>query len=196
VALMTQASGGLGVRAAEAADGAVLDDLEELGLQRLGQERHLVEEDRPVMGGLEEAMLGAPGVGEGALLEAEKVGFQERLGVGRAVQLHESAGRGQDRLVEEAGDQALARSRLALDEDGGDPAAALVPPGEAAELGAHRLDGRALPQDLPGGIHRLLELQSGGAEAAEELADRFQAAVVGRRHDGAGQRVAVPALER
>src|SRR2546421_287248 len=41
-----------------------------------------------------------------------------------------------------------------------------------------------------------LKLQRGRAQTAEELAGRLQAAVVRRRHDGAGERVAVPALQR
>ena len=50
--------------------------------------------------------------------------------------------------VDEAGDQALAGPRLALDEDGGHPAAGVGPGQEAADAVPDRLDGRALAEKL------------------------------------------------
>jgi hypothetical protein len=55
----------------------VLDDLEELALQRQRQGFDFVEEECPAGGDLEEAGLGMPGVGEGAGLEAQELGLQE-----------------------------------------------------------------------------------------------------------------------
>src|SRR5215831_7772577 len=70
---------GLAARAAQAADGALLDGGEEFGLQGLGKQGDLVEEEDAPMSGLKEAGLGAAGVGEGSSFEAEQLGFEERV---------------------------------------------------------------------------------------------------------------------
>jgi hypothetical protein len=67
--------GGLGTRAAQGADGPFLDGGEELGLRGVGEQGHLVEEEHAAVGGLEEAALGAAGIGERTLLEAEQLGL-------------------------------------------------------------------------------------------------------------------------
>jgi hypothetical protein len=72
---------------------ALLDHLEELALEGLGKEADLVEKDRAVVRRLEEAALGVARVGEGAALEAEHLGLEERGGNGGAVDVHEGAAR-------------------------------------------------------------------------------------------------------
>src|SRR5207302_5949390 len=69
--------------------GALLQHLEELRLQRLGEEPDLVEEDRPAVRRLEEPRLGAPRVGERSACEPEHLGFEQRLGNRRAVHIDE-----------------------------------------------------------------------------------------------------------
>ena len=123
VAEMIQTSAGSGRVRAEAADGLVLEDLEELGLQGLGEEGDLVEEEDAAVGGLEEAGLGAAGIGEGAALEAEELGFEQGVGDGGAVDVDEGAVVAGAGVVDEAGDQALAGAGLAVEEDGGEAAA-------------------------------------------------------------------------
>jgi hypothetical protein len=56
---------------AQASHGFLLEHLEKLGLEGLGQESDLVKEDRPVMCGLEKAGLCPARVGEGPTLETK-----------------------------------------------------------------------------------------------------------------------------
>jgi hypothetical protein len=56
--------------------------------------------------------------------------------------------------MDEAGDQALARAGLALQEDGGEPAARVLAAGKPADGLPHGFHRRALPQELAPGIHR------------------------------------------
>jgi hypothetical protein len=80
---------GLGARAAEAAHSAFLDDVQQLGLQRVGQERDLVEQESSTVCALKEAGLGLPRVREGAALESEQLGFEQVRRNRRAVDVHE-----------------------------------------------------------------------------------------------------------
>jgi hypothetical protein len=81
--------GRLASRAAESADRVVLEDLQELGLDALRQEAHLVEEEGTLMGRLEEARLGLARIGEGPALETEQLGLEQGLGDRGAVELHQ-----------------------------------------------------------------------------------------------------------
>jgi hypothetical protein len=81
--------GRLASRAAEPPDRLVLEDLQELGLDTLRQETHLVEEEGALVGRLEEARFGLAGIGEGAALEAEQLGLEQGLGDRGAVDLHQ-----------------------------------------------------------------------------------------------------------
>ena len=92
--------------AAEARELAVLQHLQELGLQREAHVADLVEEHRAVVGELELARLLLDGAGEGAALEAEQLRL-EQLGRQRgAVHLDE-------RLVAPGDDARGARARRA-----------------------------------------------------------------------------------
>ena len=70
---------------------AVLQHLQQLGLQRRRQIANLVEEERPLIGELEFARLVLDGAGEGAALEAEQLGFEQLRRQRRAVHLDERA---------------------------------------------------------------------------------------------------------
>src|SRR6185503_3671303 len=61
------------LRAADAAEGPLLERAEELRLERRGHVADLVQEHRPVVRELEQALLLGLGVGEGALLMAEEL---------------------------------------------------------------------------------------------------------------------------
>ena len=104
----------------------LLEHLEELGLQRLGQEPDLVEEDRPAVRGLEEARLRAPRVRERAALEAEHLGLEEGLGDRRAVDVHERPVRARARAMDHPGQEPLAGSGLPFDQDRRQPADVLL----------------------------------------------------------------------
>ena len=107
----------LGLRATQASYCSLLDHSQELRLECLRKQSDLVEKERPLMCGLEEPGLGAPGVREGPALEAEELSFEKRFGDGRTVDVNEGpAGTGAE-LVDQVGDQSFTRSRLALDQD-------------------------------------------------------------------------------
>src|SRR4030095_7577822 len=89
-----------------------------LVLQRVGEDPDLVEEDRSPVRGLEEPGLGAPRVGEGTALEAKQLSLEQRLGDRRAVDVDEWRPGSGATIVEDTGDDALARPGLALDEHG------------------------------------------------------------------------------
>ena len=154
---------GLGGGGAEAAHGPLLDDLEELGLQRLGEEPHLVEEDGAVVGRLEEPGLRAAGIGEGAALETEQLGLEERLGNGRAVHVHEGPGVAGAAAVDEPGHQPFPGAGLALDQDGRKAARARLPGEKPADVVLDRLEGGALADQFAQDIHlRRPEHEEGG----------------------------------
>ena len=71
------------------AHGAVLQDLQELGLEAVGQQRHLVEEERAAVGHLEQPGLRLVRVRECPALEAEQLGLEQGLGEGGAVDVDE-----------------------------------------------------------------------------------------------------------
>ena len=95
-------------RGAQAPHGVLLENLEQLGLSRLRQKPDLVQEDGAAVGGLEKARLGVARIREGAAFEAEQLGLEEGLGDGRAVDVHEGAGRTRPPAVDRLRDQALA----------------------------------------------------------------------------------------
>src|SRR5262249_26039955 len=69
----------------QATEGLRLEEAEELDLEGEGELADLVEEEGAVVGLLEEPGAVDHGVGEGALLVAEELALQERLGDGPAV---------------------------------------------------------------------------------------------------------------
>src|SRR5262249_60352650 len=105
--------------AAEPGELTVLQDVQELGLERHRHLADLVEEDRAASRELEVAGLPPVGTGEGALLVAEELGLEELEGQRGDVDLHERALPPRGALVDGAGDELLADAALAPDEDGG-----------------------------------------------------------------------------
>src|SRR5262245_10845893 len=81
----------LRARASQPPHHAILDDLQEFGLERLAQEPDFIEEDGAGVSDLEEPGLGVLGAGERPALEAEELGLHERVGNGRAVDGDEGA---------------------------------------------------------------------------------------------------------
>src|SRR5437867_9701575 len=72
-------------RASETPYGALLDDLEQLRLQRQRKVAELVEKQRAAVRGLEQPGLRLPCIGERPSLESEHLRFEKRLGDGGAV---------------------------------------------------------------------------------------------------------------
>ena len=102
---------------AEGPELAVLQDAEELGLDGHRDLGDLVEEDRPSVGLLEQAALVPVGAGEGALLVAEELRFEQALRDGGAVADDERLVLGGAEAVDGPGHDFLAGPGLAGDED-------------------------------------------------------------------------------
>ena len=67
------------LRAADALERLLLEEAQQLGLQRRHHLADLVEEHRAAVGRLEQAALLLPRVGEGAALVAEELALEQRL---------------------------------------------------------------------------------------------------------------------
>src|SRR5262249_58034871 len=98
----TRAWGG---RGAAPPHDTILDRREELGLMVLSEGADLVEEERAVVGGLEEAGLGFSGVRVSALHVAKELGLHQVVRNGRAVELDERTASPRARSMEEEGQQ-------------------------------------------------------------------------------------------
>jgi hypothetical protein len=136
----------------------LLEGLQELRLEPLGQEADLVQEERPAVRRLEEARLAVAGIGEGAPLVAEQLGFQEGRRERRAVDVDEGPVGPGPGPVDRVGQEPLARPGLALDEHGREAPVAAVP--AAAVPAEHpgdpvpdRDDRRALSKQLVQAAH-------------------------------------------
>ena len=112
-------------RAAESAHRPLLEHLEQLGLQRLGQQAHFVQKDCAPMRGPKQAGLGLPGIGEGTALEPEQLSLEQGIGNRRAVDVHERAAGARAVPVDQLRDQPFARPSLALNQDRGERPASL-----------------------------------------------------------------------
>src|SRR4029079_15105618 len=96
---------------------ALLDDAQQLRLHRHRHLADLVEEDGAAVRQLEAPRLLAGGTGEGALLVAEELALDQRLGQRRAVEGDERPLAARRHRVDAARHQALAGAALAADED-------------------------------------------------------------------------------
>ena len=67
-------------QAADALEGLLLEEAEELGLEARRHLPDFVEEDGAAVGGFEQAPFLLPCVGEGAALVAEQLAFEQLLG--------------------------------------------------------------------------------------------------------------------
>jgi len=108
-----------GLGAADAVDEAFLDGAEELGLQPHVHLADFVEQERAARGFLELADTAGDGAGEGALLVAEQLALEQRLGDGGAVDRDERARGALGTGVEVLGHHLLAGAALAGDEHRG-----------------------------------------------------------------------------
>ena len=156
---------GLAPRAAQPPHGLLLQHLQELRLQTLRQEPHLVEEQRSPVRRLEEPRLGVPGVRECPPLEPEQFRLEERLGDGGAVDVDERARGPRARPVNRPREQTLAGSGLPEDEDGRQaPHAPGLSLEETPRLLPDRHDARALTEQLDEGWHAPILSRARGVE--------------------------------
>ena len=89
VAASTQASAGSARVLPRRLTDTILERLEQLDLQGVGHQPDLVEKDRAAMRDLQQSGLGLSGVGKRATLEPEELGFEQRVGNRRAVDVDE-----------------------------------------------------------------------------------------------------------
>jgi hypothetical protein len=108
---------GLAAGAAEAAHAALLNDVEKLGLERVGQERDFVEQDGSTVSTLKEAGFRLSRIREGAALEAEQLGLEQARGNRRAVDINERSVATRSRAMDQPGDQVLSGTGFALEQD-------------------------------------------------------------------------------
>ena len=113
VAASTRTSTLHGVASAEAGELAVLQNLQQLGLQRGRHLADFVEQQRALVAQLELAGLGFVGAGEGAGLVAEELALQQLAGNGGAIDLQEGAVRAIGILVDQLGQNFFAGTALA-----------------------------------------------------------------------------------
>ena len=99
--------------AADALERALLQEAQQLDLDRRRDLADLVEEQRPAVGLLEAPFAAAGRAREGALLVAEQLALEQRLGQRRAVELDERCRRAGAVLVDSLRDELLARAALA-----------------------------------------------------------------------------------
>jgi hypothetical protein len=135
-------------RASKPANRFLLDDREELGLETFRQHTDLVEKQDPAVRSLEQARLGVPGIGERAALVPEQLGLEHGLRDRRAVEVHEWAARPRTMAMKELGDQPLACSGLAQDQNGRESAAVAGERKQPAKIVPHGRDRITRPQEL------------------------------------------------
>ena len=104
--------------AAKLGELGVLQDVEQLGLQRRLHLADLVQEDRPEMGLFELADASRRRAGEGALLVAEQLALEQLRRQRRAIHLHERLAAARRALVNRAGDELLADAAFAANQHG------------------------------------------------------------------------------
>src|SRR4029077_20623240 len=106
-----------GVRAADPLELLRLEDTKQLRLQLQWEIADLVQQQRAVLSELEPANPSRDGARERAALVSEELTVQQSGGDGGAVEFDERGAPPRAQAVHQPGDQLLASSRLAADED-------------------------------------------------------------------------------
>ncbi len=104
---------------AHARERAVLQEPEQLGLERAAHVGNLIQENRAAVGLFDAAGLLPVGAGEGAFFVAEEFAFQEGLGNGGAIDAHIVGLVAAAQAVQGAGHQLLAGAAFSEDQDPG-----------------------------------------------------------------------------
>ena len=179
-------------RAAQPLELALLQHAQDLGLGHRREVGDLVEEQRAAVGQLEPALLAPGGAGEGALLVAEQLGLEQRLGQRRAVDGHERPAPPRRALVDGARHALLARAALALDEHGGRAVGHLVDQRHHPAEGGAGADDRALPEQVVEALLQRLVLLDQVA-ALQRLVDQLEQLLAA---EGLGEEVVGAVLHR
>src|SRR5262249_36979602 len=131
-----------GAGAAQAFELPLLQHAQQLGLEFERDFAYLVEKHRSPIGQLEASDALCDRAREGAFLVAKEFAFQQAGGNGSAIELPECIGVTRTQIVDSAGNQFLAGSGFAVDENGG------IRRGYGLDLGQDASQRRALADDL------------------------------------------------
>ena len=165
--------------AAEALDPLVLEDAQELGLERRRHVADLVQEQGAAVGDLELAAAGRSRAGEGPALVAEQLALEQRLRDGGAMDRDEWSVRARASGVDGARQPFLANARLAQDDQ---RAVRRCDPSRRAIELAHRAQSLELREAVAVAVLPHAEpLLHGLAPAVEEGIHRFREELVGQR---------------
>src|SRR5206468_9128627 len=104
---------------AHALDLALLQEAQQLDLERQAHLRDLIQEERAAVGRLDLPLPLLVSAGEGALFMAEELALEQRLRDGAAIDGDEGLGMARAVRVDGLGHQLLAGAALALAENGG-----------------------------------------------------------------------------
>ena len=115
---MTRTSTRISCGAADALERLLLQEPQQLGLERRHHLGDFVEEHRAAVGALQQAALLQPGVGERATLVTEQLALEELLGQGGTRDVHERPRRPIARVMNHLGNQILAGAAFAGEEHG------------------------------------------------------------------------------
>ncbi len=132
--------------AANAADRPFLDHLQELALERFGQKPDLVEKDRAAVGALKMSGPGLARVGERSTFDAKHDGLKQRAGNRGTIDVLKRAVSPGTGAVDDFGEMALTRPRLALNQDRGQLTSVLLTLEQPSDLLPDRCNSWALPQ--------------------------------------------------
>src|SRR5262245_55654323 len=107
----------LGHSGAKTTNGAIVQERQNLRLECRRKQRDLIEEQSAAMGELEEAGFRATSVGESPAFIAEQLCFEQVFGNRGTVDVDEGTARAGASAMNRAGDETLAGSRLAADQE-------------------------------------------------------------------------------
>ena len=150
-----------GAVAAHPLELALLEEAQQLHLDRGGDVADLVEEEGPAVGGLEPARARVDGAGERPLLVAEQLALEEGLGERRAGHLDEGLVAPRAVLVERLGEELLPGAALSEEQDRGRGG------GHLTDRLEHRQHLRALAHEIVEAV-LLLEPLAQGASLLEQ----------------------------
>ena len=146
---------GLALHRPEPPDPLLVDGLQELALEGEGEGLDLVQEQRPSRRPLQQAGLGAFGIGERPGLKAKELGLQQRLRDGRAVDVDERPLGPGAAVVDDPRHQSFAGAGLALEEHCGHVRTADgVEGGQVSDLLTEGADRWGTPQEPVGRMAR------------------------------------------
>ena len=155
-------------RASETPYGALLDDLEQLRLQRQRKVAELVEKQRAAVRGLEQPGLRLPCIGERPSLESEHLRFEKRLGDGGAVHVDERTAATRAGLVHRPREQPLPGARLALNQHRRHAVPLRRSIRQPCDLAAHGPEGGTLSDDA-GDLRHTADRTSGARRGQRAL---------------------------